>query len=233
MRTARWSWPLCALLLLAASRPLLADRAPAAGEIRIADRPDEQYLSIQAAIDAAANGATVLIGEGRYDERLDIDKPIKLVGAGPDKTVLGPTAEGRAADVEAFRVHAKTAENRFEDWSFLGKTPADPKKVLVLEEMIALSAAIVHVENARGVELRSLGVTSPGDPRPDGQWDNAFHGVEVKNAGLRMTDCAVVGCVGDGVRVTGRSNVEIDDCLIAGSWCNGVGALRHGPIGLK
>jgi pectin methylesterase-like acyl-CoA thioesterase len=47
--------------------------------------------SIQDAIDAAAPGATVCVGEGVYPENLLINKDgITLIGDGPEKTVLVP-----------------------------------------------------------------------------------------------------------------------------------------------
>ena len=51
------------VLLISASHCLRADHPPA-GKIRIADRPGDDFASIQAAIDAAAAGATVLVGQG-------------------------------------------------------------------------------------------------------------------------------------------------------------------------
>jgi Right handed beta helix region len=219
---------LVAALLISAEHCLQAEH-PARGKIRIADRPGENFASIQAAVEAAAAGATVLIGAGRYDERLKIGKPVTLVGAGPDKTVIVPTAAARQLDVETFRVRQLESQ----EWSSRGTVPAESRKRLAWAEMRALSAAMIKVEDVQGVELRSLGVSSPGDPRSDNRVDQSFHGVELKNAGLRMTDCAVVGCLGDGVHVEGESNLEIDDCLIGGCWSMGVSATGHAPVRLK
>jgi hypothetical protein len=219
-------------LLISAEHHLLAEH-PAPGEIRIADRPDERFVSIRSAIDAAPAGATVLIGEGRYDERLKIGKPIKLVGTGPNKTVIGPTAEARQSDVATFRVQQLFTGKEWQQWLHSGKTPGDPKKRLAWAEMVALSAAVINIKDAQGVELQSLQVTSPGLPDADGGSDQGFHAIELKSADLRMTDCAVVGCLGDGVNAQGESTLEIDDCLIGGCWNNGVTAVGQGPMRLR
>jgi bla regulator protein BlaR1 len=50
--------------------------------------------SIQAAIDSAPAGATIVLPEGSYPERITIDKPITLEGAGWDKTLLKPDNNG-------------------------------------------------------------------------------------------------------------------------------------------
>ncbi len=44
--------------------------------------------SIQAAIDAANNGDTIFITAGRYTESLTLSKPVSLIGAGRDTTIL-------------------------------------------------------------------------------------------------------------------------------------------------
>ncbi len=49
---------------------------------RFVARVPEEFSTIQAAIDAAAEGATILIGPGLYKENLKITKSLRLVGAG-------------------------------------------------------------------------------------------------------------------------------------------------------
>src|SRR5262249_52911692 len=69
-----------------------------------------RFASIQAAIDAAPDKAVIRIGAGRFDERLKIRKTVTLVGAGPDKTVLGPTKESQAALREQAEKDARRVE---------------------------------------------------------------------------------------------------------------------------
>ena len=48
-----------------------------------------QYSSIQAAIDVASNGDTILVADGLYKENLKIDsKKIMLIGESRDKTII-------------------------------------------------------------------------------------------------------------------------------------------------
>jgi hypothetical protein len=48
-----------------------------------------QFTSIQAAIDAASEGATITIGKGTYAENVVVDKPVTLLGSGTE-TVIEP-----------------------------------------------------------------------------------------------------------------------------------------------
>jgi Right handed beta helix region len=215
MKVGYRCWWLMVVLALSGA-PLHAE-TPAKGEVRIAEQPEQKFASIQAAIDAAGKGDTVLIGPGRYDERLKIGKSLKLVGAGPGQTVIGPTADVREAAQRAFAARIKELADE-------AKTPADHSELekIYLQELMALCVAIIKVEDVDGAELRSLTVTSPGEAPDGNSLSQTFSGIVLEHAGLSMKDCAVVGCLGDGVQANEESSLEIDDCLIAGCWNTGV-----------
>lgn len=73
------------------------------------------YATIQEAIDSAADGATVVIADGTYDEALNIDKTVRLVGSGSQACIIhsevGPvvSAEGVSPD-EPVAVHLEGVE---------------------------------------------------------------------------------------------------------------------------
>lgn len=57
-------------------------------------RVPEDYLQVQAAIDATPEGSIILIGPGTYRERLIINKSLTLLGAGAERTIIDGSAVG-------------------------------------------------------------------------------------------------------------------------------------------
>ncbi|MEA4812314.1 MAG: Ig-like domain-containing protein [Anaerolineaceae bacterium] len=52
------------------------------------------YFTIQAAIDAASAGHSILVGEGTYKENVVVDKTLTIRGAGQDKVTIYPALNG-------------------------------------------------------------------------------------------------------------------------------------------
>jgi hypothetical protein len=86
---------------------------PASGAtLHVARDRSGDFTVIQAAVDAAASGDTILIGPGRYNEGAIVTTPgwaafvrvvarqseLTLIGAGADQTIIGPTTPWSLAD---------------------------------------------------------------------------------------------------------------------------------------
>jgi hypothetical protein len=215
---------------LAVALPCHALRAdgPPAGNVRVAELAGQEFTSIQAALDAAPANGRIVIGPGRYDERLRIGKPITLVGSGPDKTVVGPTTESRQALIDRLEQQAKFLDARD------AEKPANPASAFKeIQTMVAaLEEPIVKLEGIDQVELRSLLITSPGTPRA-GRGLSVAGAIDVNAASLRMADCAVVGCFANGIRAQGGAQLDIEDCLVAACWGTGVGVSNRVPGSLR
>ncbi len=61
---------------------------PTSQQERFVVRVPQDFPTIQAAIDAVADGGTVLIGPGLYKENIQITKSIRLVGAGQERVQI-------------------------------------------------------------------------------------------------------------------------------------------------
>lgn len=66
----------------------LTPPSPAASPIH---HPEDGYVTIQAAVNAAGCGGTVLLAPGFYNERVLNPCGIRLIGAGVDLTVIDGT----------------------------------------------------------------------------------------------------------------------------------------------
>ncbi|HEY1784320.1 MAG TPA: right-handed parallel beta-helix repeat-containing protein, partial [Pirellulales bacterium] len=227
-------WRGCCLLMVFLAlgcAPLWADSLPVthppAGKVRIVGLADQDFATIQAAIDQAPFGGTVLIGAGRYDERLMIGKPITLVGAGAHQTAIGPTAETRHAEDAALLARIVESQARAP-----GKRLGSEEHAAAVAEANVKSGPIISIKKVEGVALRSLRVNSPGSQTPKTGFRNGYFAVEVIDAGLHMSDCAVVGCRNFGVVTRGSVKLDLEKCLIAGCLA-GVYAIDPGPGWVK
>lgn len=58
------------------------------------------YVSIQAAVDAAAANDTVRVAPGRYAEDVTIGKPLSLIGAGAHQTVIDASGQANGVSID-------------------------------------------------------------------------------------------------------------------------------------
>jgi hypothetical protein len=209
-----------------------AEAAPDANTIATIAGSDQEFLSLQAAIDAAPAGSTIELSDGRFDERVTITKSLVLVGAGTDATILGPPEEAQLDTsnrlekivnrIDSITRNLEQSQPRREP------TPDETKEVRdgyveVKQIEKRLFTPIVSIQSKANVELRSLRVTMPLTPREGGGLPSAA-AMQVKDASLTLRNVAILGCMGEGIDVTADSKLEVDDCLVAACWGTGVSA---------
>ncbi len=163
------------------------------------------FTVIQAAVNAASAGDSILIGPGRYTEKAPFTTPsggwteevyvailtdnLTLIGAGPDVTIIGP----------------QTVEY---------VPPARPKGI-VAGDIGDLTIESLTIENTRDGVYR---------------WDGhlmmrecivraCYAGVVAwTDGGMLVSDCGFIGNRGDGIRTIGPStDVLVEDCLFRGN----------------
>jgi len=205
----------CAAIAIMSVCVLPMARADNANVLTVAADGSAKYSSIQKAIDAAGEGAVIRIGPGMYEERLKIDKPLTLTGAGWDKTTI--MTENPGADVidQAMRTlqqrmqKAETDDQRNEIGA---KFKAEFKEKYGRPTLL--------VSDTRGVVIRDLKLTLPGE-RLEGR-NVPVPILEFINAKASVSKCAVIGGPGDGIHILNGSDVEIRDSLVAAVWSTGI-----------
>ncbi len=175
------------------------------------------HRTIQEAVDAAAAGAVILVGPGVYEERVKIDKPLTLEGAGWEQT----TIMTRNVAADKFQLELLSFSVRIGER--LKEVKTNEQRQAIMEEFAAEFSekhATLLVTNTEGVIIRNLKISSPGRivegrllPVPV---------IKFKNAKAEVVGCAVIGSVGEGMRVAGGSDVEIRNCLVAAVWSTGI-----------
>jgi parallel beta-helix repeat protein len=174
------------------------------------------YTSIQKAIDAAPEGALVRIAPGMYQERLKINKPLRLEGAGWDKTTI--TAENAVAD--EFENMRRVAMQRAQEAKLAeeAKRMGSEFEAELGKRFASMQTVLVH--DTEQVAICNLKLTSRGRQLEGGTLPVPV--LEFRSARARMSGCVIAGNPGDGVHVKDGSDVEIRDSLVAGVWGTGI-----------
>ncbi len=207
-RLAGGSWGVVAALAAAASL-FLWPKLPAQTEaVTLTLQPGE---SIQAALDAAPEGAVLKLAAGTYAGNLLIEKSVTLEGVSEGETVISPTPTLKPGDPEA-----QALETRL-------KAAADgpEKKALQKEWQRTVNAPTVRVLHGK-VALRRLRLDSIAPPNPDRSAQEAAF-VNHSPGDVILEDCRLVGPGTHGVsHLADAGSLEISRCLIAAHWGNGL-----------
>ena len=89
------------LLILTAALLLVTTITTAADTLTVDDSGGEDYTTIQAAIDNAKEGDTILVYEGTYHENVVVNKTLTLIGNGSEKTTIDGGGDGDVVRIEA------------------------------------------------------------------------------------------------------------------------------------
>jgi parallel beta-helix repeat protein len=183
--------------------------AAAAGTIlHVSTQPGSPYATIQSAIDAAPDNATIHIAAGTYEETLAIHRPLTLEGEGWDKTRITP--------------HLATIDDITKFASDIQKLPTAKQEETYLNALKQLLHPGVTVDAPAHVEIRNLQLaadpgshlsTSAGYPHSLLQFDHTH---------VTLTNCILVGSPGNILSINDGTTADIHRTLIAGAWNTGI-----------
>jgi hypothetical protein len=197
-----------ALALVVAVMDPVADGRATAAEIAVG-----AGQSVQAAVDAAPEGATITLAAGTFPESVTITKALTLQGAGWEKTTLGPD-----------RAMPLTQKQKDEFFAALEATTNPDERVKLAVALATRQAPpSLSVKNAKGVVLRGIKVRGPVIGHAEGGLTNESL-VLFDHATGSIRECAVVGPFMNGITIVGGSELTIEQSLVAALWGTGVAA---------
>jgi len=173
--------------------------------------------SLQAAIDAAPAGAVLRLPAGEWKERIAITKSLTIEGAGWEKTVIKPDQPGPRVTPEA------KAEFRKQ---FAPGITAEKSLQLSREWSARIEIPTVLVDDAEQVTLRGLRIGGVAPASQDEAGGDTL--VVFRKTRATMSDCAVVGPFGNGIRITWGADVKIERSLVAALWSEGIIVFGRG-----
>ncbi|MEZ5980336.1 MAG: M56 family metallopeptidase [Planctomycetota bacterium] len=194
-----------------------------ADEYTVAADGSAPFTSIQAAVDAAAEGATVRIAPGVYEEFVTIGKSLTLEGAGWDKARISvpyPDQEALSAKMQKELQEASTKG-------------ASQEELRALRERIVAENAprpALSVKLTKDVVVRGLAFSVRGKGDEGAVLPGAA--VEVTGSEIRVEDCAVIGAPCSGVVVNSASKFEMRHCLVAAVEATGIAIVGAEPEAL-
>jgi hypothetical protein len=176
--------------------------------------------SVQTAIDAAPEGATITLAAGTFPERLTITKSLTLQGAGWEKTTIGPD-----------RTMSLTQREKDEFFAAL-EAASDPQERARIAVAFANRPAPppLSVKKAKGVVLRGIKFRGPrmAGP-PEGFTTESL--ILFDNATGSISECAVVGPFMNGITLLAGSELTVEKSLVAAVW--GVGVIARAQSRLQ
>jgi PGF-CTERM protein len=226
---------LAAGLVLAALPGGLVSPA-AAAVIEVDDDGSADYSSIAEAVEAADNGDRITVAPGRYDEPVEIDKPLTLVGD-PGEEGLGPGEDAprmTAVAEPAITISGDAEEVSVRGFVFGGGGTGllyEPRAIAVEEITVSdnrFEGTDVRAElSDRGTTIRGVAVRN-NRLVDGGRAVVEVNGGRVTTRGFEIADNVVEGPSGTGISVASTSTLndvelEVLRNRVVGSDGDGVG----------
>ncbi len=166
------------------------------------------FGSVSEAVAAAAAGDTVAIGVGTYAEEILVDRPMTLVGACAESTILTSSSVSLVAGVVTVDATDVTIENLQFGESERSAIWIEGAHSVVVRDVVIDGATMIGIDAERGAD------------------------VEVSRVAIRdvarTTTAPVAGFFGRGINAESGAAIRVDSAFIRGSAEFGVLALHEG-----
>ncbi|MBL9129784.1 MAG: right-handed parallel beta-helix repeat-containing protein [Verrucomicrobiaceae bacterium] len=211
----RWKGTFAGVLVCVLLFSMLLRTAFAAEVIQV--KPGE---SIQAALDAAPEGAVIKIAAGVYAERITITKPVTLEGAGDGKTILRP-------DKPEPGVTPETAAAALKKWQ--EASTDDDRLKFELEYSNKIARPTLIVEKTQNIVVRGLRIQGMA-PKAENDTNTGAVLARISSSSVEIEDCMFIGPYSNGVSILEDAKVRMSKSLVAAIWGTGV-VIDRGLLG--
>lgn len=188
---------------------------------------DDTYPTIQAAIDAAPEGATIRIGAGVHTEILHLSKRVTLRGERGETTIRTHGSRRSRDDDSDDTLAGLTIRNAdgvtIEDLEFSG----NPEDGIVIRNSsnIVLRGVVAIGNGDDGIDIRdSVAITiGSSETRPCQLRENGDRGILVRSSSnVSIEDAEASGNVGDGIRIRESQETVVTGILATSNLESGV-----------
>ncbi len=201
-----------ALAGVRATSVVAQDAGGTADVIVVAKDGSGAHQSIQAAVDAAPPGATIRIGPGVYKERVLVEKPLTLVGAGWEKTRI-------VAPLEVIRDFRQRSQAVSAGLAAAG-SPEEKLAVLLDAGWKSFPRPTLGFRGAKDVVVRGLRVDLEGTHTSGVVMFG--YAIAILASEVQLEGCAVIGSPASGIGIGDASDVTIDGSLVTAVWSTGI-----------
>jgi hypothetical protein len=189
-------------------------------EITVGTEPGAMHRTLQEAVDAAPENATIKVGPGVFSGPVRIAKPLTIEGSGWEKTTLSIDRPADKAIEQSDRQLKEKLQNI--------KSRPEAMKVFA-EVQDSMFPPVIRIDGAENrVTLRNLRVSAWARLVSDGDYsEKMINLVQVTGAKVAIENCALVGSPGSGLVISEGADVEVRKSLIAGTGDLGISIGRR------
>ncbi len=209
---------------------------------------NEDFLSIQNAIDNASDGDTIFVPSGIYHEPLIIDKQLNLIGESAYTTIIDVNGylwnpvfikssnvvfKGFTVKNSTFNDYAAGIYIQLTDWNETNPTHTI-RNITVKDCIIKHTPAGVQSSNATKLSIINCSINNNmgNSILCYASNDILIDNCEIYNNGMREENCWISGCIALGAEFKDRDNATISNCTITNN-DDGIYACEYSNLTIK
>jgi hypothetical protein len=198
------------------------------------------FFSLREALQKARPQASILVEPGIYREQCVIEKPLQIIGQGPQENIIiesvgSPCISMQADQAEVRGLTLKSHTGSADHYQLVGTVDILKGQLLLQDcDISAAAPACVHIVGSaaeaviRGCRIhdgQGFGILADGARGSVEQCDifgNAGPGLEMRQSSMIVRDCRIHDGLASGVNILAGSQARVEDCDIFANTAPGV-----------